>query len=219
MSSCLFFMHFKSKYYISLHVIFMPLQSTLSRLVSDSPLETYCRKPTASKSRTLKKHSEVEIKTFKRYFEITGSIKTALDFQEKQTSLTLASFFPSQTHWRSFCSFYFCSLTSLTAVDLTIHSGFFLFFLSDYFINTAGSTLQIEWYHFQYLLFSEVKVCWFNKKVFLFSALHNEAGDHMPVRIWETLVSCRDLIRRRRRVLHRSTSAQCVNRCAGSSRQ
>lgn len=125
MSSCLFFMHFKSKYYISLHVIFMPLQSTLSRLVSDSPLETYCRKPTASKSRTLKKHSEVEIKTFKRDFEITRSIKTALDFQEKQTSLTLASFFPSQTHWHSFCSFYFCSLTSLTAVDLTIHSVFF----------------------------------------------------------------------------------------------
>lgn len=132
MSSCLFFMHFKSKYYISLHVIFMPLQSTLSRLVSDSPLETYCRKPTASKSRTLKKHSEVEIKTFKRDFEITGSIKTALSFQEKQTSLTLASFFPSQTHWRSFCSFYFCSLTSLTAVDLTIHSVFFIWLLHQY---------------------------------------------------------------------------------------
>lgn len=103
----------------------MPLQSTLSRLVSDSPWRRTVEKPTASKSRTLKKHSEVEIKTFKRDFEITGSIKTALSFQEKQTSLTLASFFPSQTHWHSFCSFYFCSLTSLTAVDLTIHSVFF----------------------------------------------------------------------------------------------
>lgn len=125
-------MYFKSKYYISFHVIFMPLQSTLSRLVSDSPWRRTVEKPTASKSRTLKKHSEVEIKTFKRDFEITGSIKTALSFQEKQTSLTLASFFPSQTHWRSFCSFYFCSLTSLTAVDLTIHSVFFIWLLHQY---------------------------------------------------------------------------------------
>lgn len=53
----------------------------------------------------------------------------------------------------------------------------------------------------------------------VFFVLNNEAGDRAPKRISETLVSCRDLIRRQASAARCSTSARRVNRCAGSSQQ
>lgn len=88
--------------------------------------------------------------------------------------------------------------------------------LSDCFINTACSALKFE-YHIQYRLFQ----LWWpadSTKFFFFPLLNNEVWDHMPVRISETLVSCRDLIRRQHQWLIALPLLR-YNRCAGSSHQ